>query len=217
MNTRRLSLEQDFMNYKVDDLLYGAMAHLATYHPIEKKLYLTVAAYRKNVKNFASLLDCDTRTVKRHLDALIKDGLIVQEKVKVNNKIYDAFVFIYDYNSIYQLVDNDLLWYIVSTRNKQGVKIYNQLLDWYLWKQKEGEEGYVFTNRDLMRALGYSTDTPNSLVSEMISNILESFSREGVIKYADFKDSVVTAEGKVVITSRRRLQFVARTKAELLK
>lgn len=38
---RRFSLEDDFMNYDTDDLLFGAMYHLSTYHPIiENYIYL---------------------------------------------------------------------------------------------------------------------------------------------------------------------------------
>ena len=71
---RRLSLEGNFMNYSTDDLLFGAMLYLATYHPEVGKLYLTKKNYTKNRKNFYNLCDdtSNAKTLKRHLDKLIE-------------------------------------------------------------------------------------------------------------------------------------------------
>lgn len=212
--TRRISLENDFMNYSTDDLLYGAMAYLATYHPEEKKLYLTKKNYAKNRKNFYNLFDCDAKKLKRHLDKLIADGLIGEEEIKSGKEKYPSYTFPYDYDSNYQIVENEMLWYIVSTRNQQAVKVYTQMLNWYLWKQKEDEE-FIFTNKDIMKALGYSTNTPNALASSMVSNILESFKREGVIDYETYYEEKITDEGNSVPTPKKRLIFVARSKSEL--
>ena len=46
---RRLSLEDNFMNYGIDDLLFGSMYYLATFHPGVGKLYLTKKNYLKRV------------------------------------------------------------------------------------------------------------------------------------------------------------------------
>lgn len=43
--TRRISLEEDFMNHATNDLLFAYMLASATYHPIEKRLYLTKFKY----------------------------------------------------------------------------------------------------------------------------------------------------------------------------
>jgi hypothetical protein len=58
-NKRRFSLEGDFMNYNTDDLLFGAMYHLSTYHPVEKKLYLSKKNLLKNKKTIYELCDLD--------------------------------------------------------------------------------------------------------------------------------------------------------------
>ena len=66
-----------------------------------------------------------------------------------------------------------------------------------------------------MKVLGYSTNTPNTLASSMVSNILESFKREGVIDYEDFFEEKIMDEGNSVPTPKKRLIFVARSKSEL--
>lgn len=210
---RRLSLEDNFMNYGVDDLLFGSMFYLATYHPGVKKLYLTKKNYEKNRKNFYNLEDGgNAKTLKRHLTKLIDKGLVAEEDININGEKYPSYTFPYDYNKKYQLIEAEMLWYIVSTRNRQAVKIYIQLLNWYLWKQ-ETQEQFIFTNKDILKVLGYSGD--NKLASSMVSNVLESLAREGVIKYEEYYESHITNNGTTVPTPKKRLIFVAKSKKEL--
>ena len=210
---RRMSLEDNFMNYGIDDLLFGSMYYLATFHPIAKKLYLTKKNYTKNRKMFYNLEDNgNAKTLKRHLDKLIEKGLVVEEELVINGEKYPSYVFPYDYDKKYQLIEKDMLWYIISTRNRQAVKIYTQLLNWYLWK-KENDEFFIFTNKDIMKILGYSTD--NKMASSMVSNILESLSREGVIRYENYFEDCIANNGIVVPTPKKKLIFVAKSKSEL--
>jgi hypothetical protein len=150
--------------------------------------------------------------LKRLLDKLIEKGLVAEEDIKVNGEIYPSYVFPYKYDEKYQLVEAEMLWYIISTRNRQAVKIYIQLLNWYLWKEKTDEQ-FVFTNKDILKVLGYSTD--NKVASSMVSNILESFSREGVIKYEIYYEEHIDNNGKSTPTPKKRLLFVANSKNEL--
>lgn len=210
---RRFSLEDNFMNYGVDDLLFGSMYYLATYHPVAKKLYLTKKNYTKNKKNFYNLEDGgNAKKLKRHLDKLIEKGLVAEEDIKINGENCPSYVFPYNYNERYQLIDLEMLWYVVSTRNRQAVKVYIQLLNWYLWKDNK-DEYFVFTNKDIMKVLGYSVD--NKLASSAVSNILESFAREGVIKYEDYYEIRIDDNGKQIPTPKKRLIFVAKSKNEL--
>lgn len=210
---RRLSLGDDFMNYGIDDLLFSSMYYLATFHPEAKKFYLTKKNYTKNRKNFYNLEDGgNAKTLKRHLDKLIEKGLVAEEEIKVNGENYSSYIFPYDYDERYQLVEAEMLWYIVSTRNRQAVKIYIQLLNWYLWKQ-ETQDCFIFTNKDIMNVLGYSVD--NKIASSMISNVLESLSREGVIKYEEYYEAHIDNTGKSIPTPKKKLIFVARSKNEL--
>ena len=107
-----------------------------------------------------------------------------------------------------------MLWYLVSTRSKSSLQIYVYLLNKYLWKTQT-EEKYVFTNKELQIALGYSENT--KLANSIISNILESLSREGIIRFVDFYETSFSASGAEIPTPKKRLIFVAQTKEDLQK
>lgn len=211
-NKRRFSLEGDFMNYNTDDLLFGAMYHLSTYHPVEKKLYLSKKNLLKNKKTIYELCDLDAQKLKRHLNKLIEKKLIAEEKMLVGGENIPVYIFPYNYDGNYQLVDNEMLWYLASTRNHQSIRIYVHLLRCYLWKKKD-DDFYTFTNTDLLTAIGYSKD--NKIASSMISNILESFQREGIINYVEYYDELITHAGVQVPTPKKRLMFVAQIKNDL--
>ena len=209
---RRFSLEDDFMNYSTDDLLFGAMYHLSTYHPEEKKLYLSKKSLTKNKKTIYELCDLDAQKLRRHLAKLIEKKLIAEVEMFVANEKIPVYIFPYNYDDNYQLVDNEMLWYLASTRNNQCIRIYVSLLRYYLWKQKTNEV-YTFTNADLLRSIGYSAD--NKLASSMITNILESFQREGIIQVENYYEEIITNEGRVVPSPKKKLLFVAQVKEDL--
>lgn len=214
--TRRFSLERNFMDYDSDDLLYGALQYLATYHPELHKLYLTKKNYTKHKKELMSLCGCDSRGIKRRLDKLIEKKLVKEEDIFIgaNKEVYACFTFPHKFEDKYQIINNEMLWYVVSTRNQQAVRIYIQLLNWYNWKAQEGDS-YVFTNKELMRVLGYNETY--ALASSMITNILESFAREGIISYQEYYEERIDNSGKSLPTPKKRLTFVAQTKDQLRK
>lgn len=214
--TRRFSLERDFMDYDSNDLLYGALQYLATYHPELKMLYLTKKNYTKSKKELMNLCGLDSRGIKRHLDRLIEKGLIKEKTIYVGeNKVeYECFTFPYNHKDKYQIVNNEMLWYVVSTRNKQAVRIYIYLLNKYNWKSQSGDS-YEFSNKELVEVLGYSTNGKNSLASSLVSNILESFKREGIIDYSEYYETRIDNCGREIPTPKKSLNFVARTKSEL--
>ena len=49
----------------------------------------------------------------------------------------------------------------------------------------------------------------------MITNILESFQREGVINYEEEYEEHIMNDGNITPTPKKRLYFVARRKSEL--
>lgn len=209
---RRFSLEEDFMNYNTDDLLFGAMYHLSTYHPEEKKLYLSKKNLTKNKKTIYELCDLDAQKLRRHLAKLIEKNLIAETEMFVANEKIPVYTFPYSYDGNYQLIDNEMLWYLASTRNNQCIRIYVSLLRYFLWKEKTNEV-YTFTNTDLLRSIGYSAD--NKLASSMITNILESFQREGIIQIENYYEEIITSSGKVIPSPKKKLLFVAQVKDDL--
>lgn len=217
---RRFSLEDDFMKYDTDDLLFGAMYHLSTYHPEEKKLYLSRKNLLKNKKVIYELCGLNSQKLSRHLDKLIENNLIAETEMLIAGEKVPVYTFPFNYNGNYQLIDNEMLWYLASTRNHQCIRIYVLLLRYYLWKQKVGQEQgeaiyYTFTNTDLLSSIGYSAD--NKLASSMITNILESFQREGIINYEEYYEEIITNKGFSVPSPRKRLIFVAQNKNDLNK
>lgn len=217
---RRFSLEDDFMKYDTDDLLFGAMYHLSTYHPEEKKLYLSRKNLLKNKKVIYELCGLNSQKLSRHLDKLIENNLIAETEMLIAGEKVPVYTFPFNYNGNYQLIDNEMLWYLASTRNHQCIRIYVLLLRYYLWKQKVSQEQgetiyYTFTNTDLLSSIGYSTD--NKLASSMITNILESFQREGIINYEEYYEEIITNKGFSVPSPRKRLLFVAQNKNDLNK
>ena len=214
--TRRFSLEEDFMNYNSDDLLFGAMQYLATYHPEMRLLYLTKKNFKKAQKDLANLCGSSTRTITRHIERLIEKGLVREKQLYLgaNKEVYDCYTFPYDSSGRYQIIDNEMLWYIVSTRNHQAVRVYLQLLNWFKWKAESGEY-YNFDNKDILAKLGYSTNSNNALASSMVTNILESFYREGIIDYAEYMEQTIDNSGKVITFPQKRLLFVAEYKQQL--
>ena len=209
---RRISTDEDFMKYSTDDLLYGAMYYLSTYHKTYQKLYLTKKNYTKSRKELYAICGLNAQSLNNHLNKLIDNGLIEKDVMKVGEEDVEVYTFPYNKNGKYELIENEMLWYVVSTRNKQAVRVYVYLLSKYLWKQKTGDE-FIFTNKDILKALGYSPDY--TLASSIVSNILESFQREGVINYEEEYEEHIMNNGTITPTPKKRLYFVARSKSEL--
>jgi hypothetical protein len=212
--SRRLSLEKGFMQYNSDDLLFGAMQYLATYHPIEKRLYLTKKKYRKSINDIYEVCQTTPQTTRLHLNKLIERGLVAETTLPICGVDLPCYIFPYDEKERYQIVDNDMLWYVVSTRSPQAVRVYNYLLNIYLWKKREEEE-YIFTYGEIASVIGYSVK--NHLALSIVQNILQSLEHEGIIKYKSFYERVTTDEGKEVPSPRKKLLFVAAHQSELLK
>ena len=98
---RRFSLEDDFMNYDTDDLLFGIMYHLSTYHPEDKKLYLSKKSLAKNKKIIYELCDLNSQKMKRHLDKLIKNNLIAEKDMYIANEKVPVYIFPFEYKEKY--------------------------------------------------------------------------------------------------------------------
>lgn len=210
--TRRFSLEQDFMNYSTDDLLYGMMQYLATYHTESEVLYLTKQNFNKKKKEIYALCDLNSRSLKRHLDKLKEQNLIDEIDLYCDNQSIPVYTFPYDIDDRYQLIDWEMLWYVVSTRNKFAVKVYVYLLNKFLWKQQTDEK-YNFTLQELTNMLGYSGR--NTTAESMLSNVLESFSREGVIGFSDYWIRHCDFLGNEKTICKKQLDFVACKKSEI--
>lgn len=141
------------MNYKVDDILYGFLVTLATYNPATKELYLPYKDVLTAKRTFANVARVDIRTVRNRVKRMIDGGYIVE-----NEK--GDYIFSAD-SKEWQLVEYNMLKYLVATRNDNCIKIYCYLLKKFLWKEDERGKNpdidkYKFTKGEIARALGYS-------------------------------------------------------------
>ena len=223
-HTRRFSLEEDFMNFNTDDLLYGFLRSLSTAEPLYEKgkpngkyeEYLTKKEYLKNKKAIAAICGCSTRTVERHLERLFEMGLLDEgiKEVNIDNKDgteshyeYSCFWFPYDESGKYKILDKEMVGYLVATRNPQCIRVYLYLLNKFEWKPD-----YSFTLLELQKALGYSENTKG--LSTMFGNIVDSLAREGIIRYENTYE-YIEENGEIHKVPRKVLKFVAKSVNQL--
>ena len=197
MATRRISLEQDFYNKSINDLFYSYLLCLATYHPVEERLYLSEANYTKNRKDIRYICRwADNKTLKRNRDKLIELGLVQESKIKVNGEEVECLTFPFDKNGKYQVIDKDMLEYLVNTRGAHAIQIYTYLLNKYLWKTKSNEV-YEFSAVEIAKAMGYSDKSV--MIIKHINILLDSFNREGVISIErGYQECINPTTGEVI-------------------
>lgn len=204
--TRRFPLTEEFMNYRVDDLLYGYLQYKATYNPNKDRLYITSDNLRKNKSNIETLCGCSRRTIDRQINSLIKAGM-VEEVIEDKKYIYSLPCV----GNRYQIIDWNMLEYLLNTRNHNSIRLYLYLLNKYLWKENK-KENYCFTIVELAKAIGYQSKQAST--NKMIEDILNSFYREGIIKWREVIETI-TRKGKAIPRIRKELLFVAQHKEEL--
>ena len=209
-DTRKLSLEMNFMTYQTDDLLLGWMLCLATVDKKEKsydKCYLRKSVFNKEKKQIADILGMSGKTLSRHIKDLEEKGLLAEREMEISDG-KSEMVYYFPTGDIYKIINKEMLYYLISTRNKCAVKVYLFLLNWYQ-KKAEKNEYFTFTNKDIIRALGYSETS--WVASSSISNIIDDLNKRGIIETADYTELFTTPEGKEVPMPKQRLLFVAYT------
>ena len=99
-NVRRFSLEQDFLNFQTNDLLYGFMRSLSTARPevedgkvvktangkTKYREYLPLKTFRQNKKLIAAICNVTPRTIDNQLNKLFEAGLIDQGIERIESK-----------------------------------------------------------------------------------------------------------------------------------
>ncbi len=216
--TRLFSLGDDFMNFKTDDLLYGFMRSLSTARPIIEngevikwQEYLTKKEFAKSKKVIAGICGCSTRTIERHINNLFEAGLLEEgiEIIPSNGRDveHSCYWFPHDFEKPYKLLNKDMVRYLVDTRNAQCIKVYLYLLNKYEWKSN-----YTFTLKEIQEALGYASDCDSARTT--INNILDSFAREGMIRYENIYE-YVEVDGGIYKVPKMTLKFVAKNISQL--
>lgn len=203
--TRCISLDEDFMNYKNgSDILYGFMINRATYNVDEEILYLTKSKFTRIKPALKMLFGSLGRSfITDNLNKLKKAGFLEEGFTKTaQNPKTPCYIFPNQSYKRYKMVNNDLLLYLVCTRNNLAVRIYTYLLDKYEWKKRE-QDYYDFTIKELKQACGYAATTKTC--DELIKLNLLSLKREGII---DYEEDYLVNEDNVTYPTKA-LTFVA--------
>lgn len=200
--TRKFSLEDDFMNLTIDDMVYGYIQHMATFAPELKKLYVLVDTVSMEKKDIARIIGRTPRTVTNRIKKLLDNGLLVEEQITLNGVNRLCYVIPQETKGKYQIIYDEMLYYLICTRTTDCIKIYLYLKNKYDWKKKTNEY-YSFTNGEILSAIGYSNNY-DGIASARIQCILESLMREGVIKWASYTEMV-----NGYTAPKKRLLFVA--------
>lgn len=215
-NPRAFSLEEQFMNFKIDDLLYGFLRGLSTVRPQvgdqEAREYLPIKQYEKNKRLIANLCGCSTKTIKRHLDRLFDNGLLEEGVETLNGKDVSVY-WLPPIEGRYQIVEQDMVKYLVSTNSPNVIKIYIYLLNKYKWKRQTNEK-YIFTKEELARALGYSESTRTSELYTMLNNVIMSLTLEGLISFRKIQCEIENCD-RHKTTERMELVYVCEKFEEL--
>ena len=208
-NPRRFSLNDDFMKYDTDDLVYGFMRSISTAKPEGEgkyKEYLTIKKFQEEKKTIAGICGTTAKTITNRLNKLIERGLVEEGHVMVKKKSgmeeVPCYFFPYDYDGIYKIIEQEMVGYLVSTRNSQAIRIYLYLLNCSSLKND-----YVFTIRGIKKALGYSETTKS--IDSVINNVLNSFQKEGIISFTKEQFDCVSDRGGETKTIRMVLKFIA--------
>lgn len=204
--TRRISFDNDFMNYQADDIIYIYMRCLSTIRVMPDGSwteYLASKKFRGQKSFLAKLCNCTARTIDNKLNKLIELGLVAEKvenfwDVDGNQMQHEVYVFPYDENGSFKWVNKKLLEYLVYTRNTQGVRIFLYLYNRFAWKGSD----YIFTNEEIKKALGYAetTKTPD----KMIKATLESLRGEGLIEFEEITQ-YTEINGKTLPIKRKKL------------
>ena len=203
---RRFSLEQDFMNYSTDDLIYGYLQCKSTFDTSNQQRYIAAVTVAQLKKNMAAMIGKTARTVTNRLSKLVEKGLLKEDTKDGSN-----ISILTENSERYQLINYDILFYLLINRSAQSIRVYVYLLNKYLWK-KETNENYIFTLSELKDALGYAETTKTADI--ILDTILKSFYREGLIKWREIVDSK-NVNGKVIPVIRKELLSVVESQDQL--
>lgn len=210
MSQRRFSLDEDFMKYDTDDLLYSFMRGISTAHPIgngQYEEYLAIKTFQKEKKIIQNICGTSAKTITNRLNKLIESGLVEVGEIEDKEKIIPCYFFPYDELGTYKLIEKEMVNYLVASRNAQAIRIYLYLLNCISYKND-----YVFTIREIKKALGYSESTKSC--DKIIGYVLESFQKEGVIKIKKEWQPIIDECGNETHTERMILKFVAKKMSE---
>ena len=180
MEMRKLSLRADLLgDKKVDYNLYGHLQALSYLKDGKRFVYAVDATPSQLLamtpvdgagKKITSLA-----TIKRVLKFFKDSGLITEGKVEdLSGKEVKCFWLNEDEN-YFQFIQLDTLRFLCNTTNSNVIKTYAYLLNKSFYF-----EGYTFTKKELLDAIGYSSKDKGQ---QLMDDILLGLSKFGLIKF----------------------------------
>ena len=177
---RKLSLRADLLgDKKVDYNLYGHLQALSYLKDGKRFVYAVDATPSQLLamtpvdgagKKITSLA-----TIKRVLKFFKDSGLITEGKVEdLAGKQVKCFWLNEDEN-YFQFIQLDTLRFLCNTTNSNVIKTYAYLLNKSFYF-----EGYTFTKKELLDAIGYSSKDKGQ---QLMDDILLGLSKFGLIKF----------------------------------
>lgn len=197
---RRMPVEDAWLNYGLDSLIYSYMVNIASARPIKTstgesyELYLSQKKYKRHKKNIARLCEnVTTKTVDRRLEKIIKEGYIILDESAEE----PVFLFPHDRSQHYFMISNETLYFFVSTSSSLMIKLYVYLGYKWNWKAYQNEHSYDFTLKELAEMMGYSKNGRNPNVETSIVMCLNVMKRNGFI---DFEERYIKGASHVYKT-----------------
>lgn len=221
---RRISLEDDFMDWRKDDIMYAYLLAMADFRMQDGILCLEKEVYYDCFEDIMEACDYKSKTsLRTNIKKWIESGLIEEKVIKEKDKKIPVFVMKnYDEKGkIYQMVDLQILMKLTDTKSKHCIQIYTYLLNKYKFKKKYNEthseeKFYNFTLNELKLALGYSNKyLTNARVNQRINNILQDLKISGYIDYEIKYESKLLDDERIIQTPIRTLTFVAQSIEDL--
>ena len=180
MEMRKLSLRADLLgDKKVDYNLYGHLQALSYLKDGKRFVYAVDATPSQLLamtpvdgagKKITSLA-----TIKRVIKFFKDSGLITEGKVEdLAGKEVKCFWLNEDEN-YFQFIQLDTLRFLCNTTNSNVIKTYAYLLNKSFYF-----EGYTFTKKELLDAIGYSSKDKGQ---QLMDDILLGLSKFGLIKF----------------------------------
>lgn len=232
---RRVSLQNDFYNKQIDDILYGMMSSMATARPrydsdgkVHWDIYLTEQKYNENREIFYDIDAINTKkqksaALRNHLQKLISQGLISKGTVDINGKSCKCFYFPFDVNGAYYIIDKYLLQYISDTKKTMAVWIFIYLADRmkYINETKGTSRDYAdlwsFSATQIVKKIGYSEKgTGQGRPIQKITGLLIDMRKCHLIDYSDYDEKIPGKNGGYTIVKKKRLLNVATRLTDVL-
>lgn len=188
---RRIPLDKEFISDKgINDLIYCIIQRDSIWNPnIEKDRFLLERGI--NYSRYAKELGIDRRVISKGIQYLCDREYIIK---RLDRNILSSS------SKSYILISLETLNTLLNTQKRNIIKVYTYLFQQYKYNKEKGRE-FVFSNRSLLKKLGYNTT--QSCNYKKIEDIIKTLESLGLIEYR---------EGVELLNNRvKRLTKVVRT------